>query len=120
MKRLPFSARPWPTVDHLSEAFELLHALVIWETHLGEGELPTFATLGVLEVWSHCDDLMTHKMPPADVLARQLAVVRVLAMETVHNYGVETTRLAPLLVKRWRHAHLRDMIPRLLDAERPN
>jgi hypothetical protein len=120
MKRLPSSARPWPTVDLLSEAIELLHALVIWETHLGEGELPTFAAVGVLEVWSRCDDLMTHEMPLADVLARHLTVVRVLAMETVHNYGVEATRLAPLLVKRCGHAHLRDMIPRLLDAELPN
>ena len=118
MKRLPASARPWPTVDHLSEAIELLHALVIWETHLGDGELPTFAAVGGIEVWSHCDDLMTHEVPLTDVLAQQLAVVRVLAMETVHNYGVEATRLAPLLVKRCGHAHLRDLIPRLLNAER--
>jgi hypothetical protein len=61
---------------------------------------------------------MTHEVPLTDVRAQQLAVVRVLAMETVHNYGVEATRLAPLLVKRCGHAHLRDLIPRLLNAER--
>lgn len=116
-KKSKFPSRPWPLLDQLSEAVELLHALVIWETYSDAGDRPTFVEVGGIELWGRCDELTAERSASA-VLVEQLAIVRALVVETVDNYGADITSLENGLADRCSHEHLRPLIRGLFEGPR--
>lgn len=116
-KKTKFPSRPWPLLDQLSEAVELLHALVIWETYSDVGDRPTFVEIGGIELWGQCDELTAERSASA-VLVEQLTIVRALVTETVDNYGTDVTSLENGIADRCAHEHLRPLVHGLFEGPR--